>query len=116
MTPNPRSVPRVRGDEAQQANAAYLTVLAEQRGFGAMHLHAGLARYSFGTALCNDQPMMEFRLALQDDRLALFRPAKFRHRCVEAWLELNRGCPRCLDILAKIGNEAGFGQVSGLDG
>jgi hypothetical protein len=101
---------RVRTDESIEANRPYLTVLAERRGFGAMQLHAGLARYSFGRALCNDQRMMEFQLAMRHEYLALYRPDRIRHRAVESWLELNRGCTTCLGILYQIARDAGWSR------
>lgn len=102
-------------------NVPYLTILAERRGT-AQHVHAGLARYGFGRAMCNDQPMREFALpqatglergelqpiSVQSEDFALYRTDGWRHRWAEAFLELNRGCPQCLDVLYQIGREVGY--------
>lgn len=86
--------------------APYLAILLE-RGFGAV-VHAGLARYGIGRAFCDDRQRFEFAHPMQDPRFSLLEADGWRHRYAEAYLELNRGCPRCLGILYQIGRDAGY--------
>lgn len=87
----------------------YLAVLVEKRGMHAMHLHAGLARYGIGRTFCEDpRPLFEFELAARDPKFALHLEPGWRHRYAEAMLELNRGCPACLEQLYAIGREVGY--------
>jgi hypothetical protein len=71
-------------------------------------VHAGLARGGFGRALCNDRTLPEFWLPARDPQFSLARPDGWRHRYAEAFLEKNRGCRQCLDVLAAVGADAGY--------
>lgn len=87
----------------------YLAILIQRSPTGHEHVHAGLAVGGFGRTLCNDRPLREFWLPARDPNFSLARPDGWRHRYAEAFLELNRGCRQCLDVLARIGQEAGYG-------
>jgi len=100
-------------------NALYLAVLLERRLGGGNLVHAGLARHGVGRALCHDElginrPLFEFSLPAQDPNFALYRPAGWRHRYAEAFLELNRGCLDCLDMLYAASRELGYREHGGL--
>jgi hypothetical protein len=88
----------------------YLAILLERHPTGHARVHAGLARYGRGRALCNDRQFWEFAHPMLDPQFSLDRPAGWRHRYAEAYLELNRGCPECLNILYQIGREAGWAK------
>jgi len=108
-------------------NVPYLTILSERIGNG-IQVHAGLARYGFGRALCDDRPLREFALpqmqgreraelvpiSVQNEDFLLYRTDAWRHRWAEAFLELNRGCSSCLATLHQIGSEVGYAKPKGL--
>lgn len=89
-------------------NMPYLAILVEKRGGGAQEVHAGLCRHGFGRRMCDEGPGFEFFLAARDPRFALSQKDGWRHRYAEAFLELNRGCNDCLNILYQLGSEAGW--------
>lgn len=107
-------------------NVPYMTILTERRG-GAQHVHAGLARWGFGRAFCDDRPLREFALpqmngdraelipiSTQNEDFALYRTDGWRHRWAEAFLELNRGCSSCLEVLHQIASDVGYAKPKGL--
>jgi hypothetical protein len=88
----------------------YLAILVEKGFSGHQQVHAGLARFGAGKAMCDDRGMFEFWIPARDPNFALFRTIGWRHRYAEAFLEINRGCPRCLEILYQLGREAGYAK------
>jgi hypothetical protein len=86
----------------------YLAILLQRSAFG-NQVHAGLAKYGVGKAFCDDRQRFEFAHPMQDPRFSLTESDGWRHRYAEAYLELNRGCVHCLEILYAIGREAGYG-------
>lgn len=95
--------------------AAYMTILLEHRPGGHAQVHAGMAEHGIGHPFCDDTAsMFEFAHPQQDPQFARHRPNGWRHRYAEAYIELNRGCPRCLDILYRIGKEAGWSKPKSL--
>lgn len=89
-------------------NTPYLAVLLERGMMGHARVHAGLARHGAGKTLCSERTLFEFAHPRTDPKYALTQPDGYRHRYVEAYLELNRGCPECLNILAQIAAEVGW--------
>jgi len=105
FTTQPRTpAGRVRRDRTQP----YLAILLERRAFGAAQVHAGLAKHGTGRAFCDDRQRFEFAHPMHDPQFALHLPDGWRHRYAEAYLELNRGCRHCLNILYQIGRDAGY--------
>lgn len=101
-------------DSSRDRNTPYLTILLERKPAGGGHVHAGLARHGIGNALCNDRQLFEFALAARAEGFELYRTDGWRHRWAEAFLELNRGCPDCLQVLYLIGREVGYATPKGL--
>lgn len=95
-------------------SSPYLAILIDKHLGGHQTPHAGLAVHGRGRTLCDDRPLCEFFLTARDPNFALYRPAGWRHRYAEAFLELNRGCPACLDILARFAADAGYTKPKGL--
>jgi hypothetical protein len=98
----------------QDRNVPYLAILIAKLPGGGAHVHAGLARHGIGRTLCNDKQLFEFALPAQDPNFALYRPNGWRHRYAEAFLEQNRGCKDCLQVLYAIGREVGYAEPKGL--
>lgn len=93
----------------------YLAILVEKRYGGHMQTHAGLAVHGRGKAMCNDAlPLWEFELTARDPRFGLREKDGVRHRYAEAWLELNRGCRPCLEIMYQLAHELGYAPVKSL--
>jgi hypothetical protein len=92
----------------------YLAILVEHRFGGHQQIHAGLARYGFGKTMCSDRPLFEFSLPARDPNFAVFRTPGWRHRYAEAFLELNRGCPDCREVLYQLGRELGYAKPKSL--
>jgi hypothetical protein len=101
-------------DKRRDRTTPYLAILVENRVGGHQQVHAGLARHGHGKTMCSEKPLLEFWVAAQDPTFALYRPDGWRHRYAEAFLELNRGCPACLNILAQLGREAGWTKPKSL--
>lgn len=96
-------------------NTPYLAILLERAVTGHAGVHAGLAKNGVGTPFCDDQrAMFEFAHPVSDPRFALNQADGYRHRYAEAYLEVNRGCKRCLDVLYAIADEAGWSKPKGL--
>jgi len=100
---------------AVDSSQHYLAILLEHRYGGHAQVHAGMAKHGVGHPFCDDTAsMFEFAHPAQDEQFARHRPNGWRHRYAEAYLELNRGCPRCLEILYQIGKEAGWAKPRSL--
>lgn len=96
-------------------NVPYLTILLEKHPNHGATVHAGLARHGVGTPFCDELVrLFEFGVPAQDAQFARHLAAGWRHRYAEAFLELNRGCPICLDQLARIGAELGYAKPRSL--
>jgi hypothetical protein len=95
-------------------NVPYLTILVEHRIGGHQHVHAGLARHGVGRTLCDDRVLFEWGHAAHAEGFELYRPAGWRHRWAEAYLELNRGCKPCLDVLYALAREQGWSTPKSL--
>ena len=93
----------------------HLAILLEKRPSGFAHVHAGIARYRKGATLCSDRLLPVFGIPAEDPNFATYRTEGWRHRYAEAFLELNRGCPDCLEILYRIGREAGYAVPRSLE-
>lgn len=100
---------------SRDRNTPYLAVLIDTVPGGGQMPHAGLARWGFGRTFCTDRPMREFRLTAQDPNFALHLKDGWRHRYAEAFLELNRGCPHCLEVLYQIARDAGWAVPKSLE-
>lgn len=103
--------PKVRRDR----NAPYLAILVQKGVAGFATVHAGMARWGRGRAFCDERSYPEFGIPAEDPNFALHLKDGWRHRYAEAFLELNRGCPRCLEILYEIGREAGWAVPKSLE-
>jgi hypothetical protein len=96
-------------------NVPYLAILLEHRPGGHSQVHAGLARHGIGHPFCDDlASMFEFAHPARDPQFARHQKSGWRHRYAEAYLELNHGCPVCLDILYRISREAGWSKPRSL--
>lgn len=97
------------------ANVPYLAILLEHRPGGHAQVHAGLARHGIGKPFCDDTASLwEFAHPASDPQFARHRTNGWRHRYAEAYLERNRGCPVCLNVLYQIGKEAGWTKPKSL--
>ena len=106
---------RNRGRRDNDPSRPHLAILIEHRPSGFEHVHAGIARYRQGTALCCDRLLPVFGIPAEDPNFATYRTNGWRHRYAEAFLELNRGCPDCLEILYRLGREAGWSRPRSLE-
>lgn len=95
-------------DSSVDRNAPYLAILVEKRAAGAQQVHAGLCRHGYGATMCDDRMLFEFWIPARADGFELWRPNAWRHRWAEAFLRANHGCPHCLEILRRAGDEAGY--------
>ena len=92
-------------------NSPYLAILLEKHWTGHAAVHAGLAKHGIGHPFCDDErALWEFAHPASDPRFALNQGNGWRHRYAEAYLELNRGCKTCLEILYQLGAEAGYSK------
>lgn len=112
MTTKPK--PR-RRSRLQDTNAPHLAILVEHRPGGFEHTHAGIARGRRGTTMCSNQILPVFGIPAEDPNFALHLRDGWRHRYAEAFLELNRGCPRCLEVLYAIAREVGWAKPKSLE-
>jgi hypothetical protein len=101
-------------DNSRDRNMPYLAILTEKRVAGHQQVHAGLARHGAGKTFCTDRPLFEFWIPAQDPNFALYRTDGWRHRYAEAFLEVNRGCRGCLEVLYQLSQEAGWAKPSSL--
>lgn len=102
-------------DRRRDRNTPYLAILLQRSPTGHAGVHAGLAKHGLGHPFCDDDvTMWEFAHPAQDPRFALSQSDGWRHRYAEAYLEINRGCPRCLDVLYAIGKDAGWAKPKSL--
>ena len=93
----------------------YLAILLEHRPACHSQVHAGMAEHGIGRPFCADGSVLfEFAHPQQDPQFARHLSNGWRHRYAEAYLELNRGCPTCLDILYQVGKEAGWAKPKSL--
>lgn len=95
-------------------NTPYLAILIEKRHAGHQQVHAGMARHGVGRTMCTERLLFEFWLPAKAEGFELYRTDAWRHRWAEAFLERNRGCPHCMEILRVIGNDAGWGTPKSL--
>jgi hypothetical protein len=111
-----RTSTRPLSDVARQRDRSepYLAILLQRHWTGHAQVHAGLAVRGVGRSLCHDKVLFEFQHPAHDPRFALSHAKGWRHRYAEAYLELNRGCRDCLDILYQIGKEAGYSKPRSL--
>lgn len=109
-----RTYRRQGPDSSRDRNQPYLTILLEKRHGGHQHVHAGLARHGYGRTMCAEQLLPEFWLAARAEGFELYRTDAWRHRWAEVFLEQNRGCPHCLEILRSVGREAGWAVPTSL--
>lgn len=108
MSASAKTKRRVRGPRRRDPGAPHLAILIEKRPGGFDMPHAGIARHRQGAAMCCDRLMPVFGIPAEDPNFALHRRDGWRHRYAEAFLELNRGCPDCIEILYRLGREAGW--------
>jgi len=106
---------RIPGRRHRDPSSPHLAILLEKGLHGFAHIHAGIARHRQGTALCSDKLLPVFGIPAEDPNFALHRREGWRHRYAEAFLELNRGCPDCLEILYRLGREAGWSKPRSLE-
>ena len=106
---------RNRGRREHDPSHPHLAILIEHRPSGFEHVHAGIARYRQGTTLCSERLLPVFGIPAEDPNFATYRRDGWRHRYAEAFLELNRGCPDCLEILYRLGREAGWSVPRSLE-
>ena len=93
----------------------YLAILLEKGVAGFASVHAGLARWGYGRAFCNERLYREFGIPAEDPNFALHLKDGWRHRYAEAFLELNRGCPECLAALYQISRDVGWSTPKSLE-
>lgn len=92
-------------------NRAHIGVLEQQLAGGAVQLHLGIARHGAGRPLC--APEQIARESLGAFRSPYFSPKlkeSQRIWCGIMWLELNRGCPSCVQLAYKYADERGWAQ------
>jgi hypothetical protein len=102
----PRDPSLLGASPRRDHNNPYLAILLERHLTGHYGAHAGLARHGVGTPFCDERRLLwVFAHPAQDPSFSLAMPDGWRHRYAEAYLERNRGCGRCLEILYEIGRD-----------
>lgn len=100
-------------------NKVHLAVLEQPLAGGGLDIHLGLAQYGRGVPFCTAAVgakvwAREALGAFRSPYFSMRLPENQRWWCGIAWLELNRGCPTCIDYAYRYARDQGFKQPTRL--